>query len=97
MKKASSSSDVETAAFGCPAKRSPATIDDRKISFLGPQTTIGTRKLTAMRQKLQLLLLRRQRQTKHRLHALPGNIHLRLSRSRQVERLAVFAAIDFGI
>src|SRR5450432_1388976 len=44
-----------------------------------------------------LLRLWRQRQSEHRNHSLPRHIHLRFSGSRQIQRLAVFAAVDFGL
>src|SRR3954468_852813 len=44
-----------------------------------------------------LLLFRRKRQSKHRNHALPCHIDLRLSRIRKVQGLAVFAAIDLRV
>src|ERR1039458_3652212 len=44
-----------------------------------------------------LFLLRRQRQSEHRNHPLPGDIHLGLCGIRQVERLAMLAAVDLGI
>ena len=46
---------------------------------------------------LRLLRLRWQRQPEHRNHSLPGDVHLGFLGIRQIERLAVFAAVDFGI
>ncbi len=46
---------------------------------------------------LRLLRLRRQRQPEHRNHPLPGDVHLGFLGIRQIERLAMLAAVDFGI
>jgi hypothetical protein len=45
----------------------------------------------------QKLFLRRQGQPENRNHSLAGDIHFRFRRIRQIERLAMFAAINFGI
>ena len=44
-----------------------------------------------------LLLFRRQRQSEHGNHSLAGNVDLGFVGIGQVERLAIFAAIDFGV
>jgi hypothetical protein len=44
-----------------------------------------------------LLLLWRQCQAEYRNHSFARDVHFALPGSRQVERLAVFAAIDFGL
>jgi hypothetical protein len=44
-----------------------------------------------------LLLFRRQGQPKHRNHSLSGHIDLGLRRLRQVQCLAMLAAVDLGI
>src|SRR6202167_2948551 len=40
---------------------------------------------------------RRQSQPKHRNHSLPRHIHFRFRRIRQIERLAMLAAVDLGV
>src|ERR1700752_1035300 len=44
-----------------------------------------------------LFFLRRQRQSEYRDHSRARDVDLALPRSGQVQRLAVFAAIHFGI
>src|SRR2546430_612011 len=44
----------------------------------------------------ELLRLRRQRQSEYGNHSLPGDIHFRFSGGGQIQRLAVFAAVDFS-
>jgi hypothetical protein len=44
-----------------------------------------------------LFFFRRQRQSEHRDHSLPGDVHLRLFGTRQIERLAIFATVNLGV
>src|SRR4051812_43705667 len=45
----------------------------------------------------ELLLFRRQRQSKHRNHSLTSHVDLSLTGSGKIQRLAMFAAVDFPI
>src|SRR5262245_10126673 len=56
-------------------------------------------KLIAKSQKLRarLVFLRRQRQSEDGNHSLPGDVHLCFPRRWQIEGLAVFATVDFGV
>src|SRR5260370_30053087 len=46
---------------------------------------------------LALFFFRRQSQTEHGNPAFPGNIDFRVFRTGQIQRLAMFAAVDFGV
>jgi hypothetical protein len=44
-----------------------------------------------------LFFLRRQRQTEHGNPAFPGNVYFRVLRTGQIQCLAMFATVDFGV
>src|ERR1700730_9354543 len=83
------SSEVSMCSAGTPAR---VCVDRPRIrSRLGFRTTDDR----ALR---LLLFLRRNRQPEDRKLSLPRNIHpLRIFRTRQIQRLAKFAAIHFSV
>ena len=65
----------------------------QRNSFVGLRVLCGFKLLVFV----ALFFLRRQGQTKHGNPAFPGNIDFCVFRAGQIQRLAMLAAVDFGV